>query len=94
MNSLLKCTLIAGGIFVAVCGLIIAVPEPFPHASGSSNGPCVTDWTKCADNRQLLEQHPGIRDACLQAANAEIQYGEPKWPLGALGSFYEGRSIR
>lgn len=54
---------------------------------------CRTDWSKCADNKQLAETFLGTTEAtsaCKKAAADKVRYGSPEWPWLAFSSFYGG----
>src|SRR5438309_4418197 len=53
---------------------------------------CRYDWTKCADNEQLVNQYydwSHVQVECKHTANDRARYGNPDWPWAAFGSFYK-----
>jgi len=55
---------------------------------------CRSDWNKCANNEQLVNNYKDWTLAqvkCKQAANEEARYGDPVWPWLPFGSFYPGK---
>jgi hypothetical protein len=55
---------------------------------------CRSDWTKCTDNAQLVNNYAGwsqVESDCKEAANNEAQYGNPDWPWIPFGMFYKGK---
>lgn len=58
----------------------------------ATNG-CRLNWTKCADNEQLVNnysQWDHVRYHCEQEATDEAKYGTPKWPWYSFGTFLKG----
>jgi len=56
---------------------------------------CRSDWTKCADNEQLVNNYRNWSDVqvdCQYAANERAKYGNPDWPWIPFGSFYAGNN--
>jgi hypothetical protein len=56
---------------------------------------CISDWTKCDSNEQLVKQYSNwshIRVDCKYAANDRAKYGDPVWPWIPFGNFYEGNN--
>jgi hypothetical protein len=54
---------------------------------------CKSDWTKCADNREMANNFDGYHKAeyaCKRQATDLAKYGTPEWPWFAFGSFYPG----
>ncbi|MGH6878607.1 MAG: hypothetical protein ACREHV_14695, partial [Rhizomicrobium sp.] len=82
------------GCMVALLGLVAAFviivaivgsdnSPPTPIGSGPHGAGCNADWTKCADNADLVNNYEGwslIQVECQEAANKEARYGTPKWP--------------
>jgi tetratricopeptide (TPR) repeat protein len=55
---------------------------------------CPSDWTKCADNEQLVNKYSRwihAQVACKMEANSQAKYGDPVWPWLAFSSFYGGK---
>ncbi len=94
---------------VAVLAAVILIIVAFFTASNDSSptiatGPassqdedCSSNWTKCADNEQLVNSYSGwpkVRVDCQQEATAEARYGSPVWPSWPwipFGSFLKGK---
>ena len=56
---------------------------------------CRYDWTKCADNEQLVNHYSDwshVQVECKHTANDRAKYGNPDWPWAAFGSFYKGNN--
>jgi hypothetical protein len=56
---------------------------------------CRSDWTKCADNEQLVNNYRNWSDVqveCKYAANDRAKYGDPVWPWIPFGSFLKGNN--
>lgn len=76
--------------------------EPGGNGVGNSPGPaspaaptCGTDWTKCKDNADLVNNFNGwiyVKSECKDAANQQARYGTPQWPWFSFGSFYKGNN--
>ena len=61
----------------------------------AQDDPCRSDWTKCADNAQLVNHYSDwshVQVECKHAANDGAKYGNPDWPWAAFGSFYKGNN--
>jgi hypothetical protein len=53
---------------------------------------CRSDWTKCADNEQLVNSYSDwslVKVRCKRAANDSAKYGNPDWPWFSFGTFYK-----
>ncbi len=51
---------------------------------------CRSDWTKCADNAQFVNNNSDwwtIKKACKDAANKQVLYDTPIWPSSAFDHF-------
>ncbi len=62
-----------------------------------SNPTCVSDYTKCKDNKELIEKHVNKNDIkpsidCLFAAKKLAKYGEPHFPFMSFCRFIGGNS--
>jgi hypothetical protein len=54
---------------------------------------CSSNWSKCGDNADLVNNWSGISSAqvsCQSEAENRAQYGTPKWPWLSFSSFYPG----
>lgn len=79
-------------LVVLITAWMMFDPSPaIPPQGGSRIGEepitCKSDYKKCADNTELVNNYDGItaaRSACKRAVNDHVQYGEPSW------SWYEG----
>ena len=82
--------LAVGGVFALVkCGERVEDQE---RASPT----CVSDYTKCSDNEDVIEHHkvgvwiqPSL--ACKDIAKRTAKYGEPDLPWQAFGTSFRGR---
>jgi hypothetical protein len=69
-----------------------------PSDSGNADAPsCNSDWHACKDNADLVNHYSGwstLPADCQEKVDAEVQYGEPKWPGfwsgGAFEHFFSG----
>jgi hypothetical protein len=74
------------------------LPETVSAAQPSSaSASCQNDWHACKDDADLVNNYSGwadVRVACQDKVDAEVQYGDPKWPGfwsgGAFSSFIPG----
>ena len=56
---------------------------------------CESDWTKCADNAEIVRSYKGWLDvqvACRIAAIETAKYGTPTWPFVPFQGFSEGKT--
>ena len=56
---------------------------------------CESDWTKCADNAEIVRSYRGWLDvqvACRIAAIEAAKYGTPTWPLVPFQGFSAGKT--
>ncbi|MCG5526833.1 MULTISPECIES: SH3 domain-containing protein [Halorhodospira] len=54
---------------------------------------CHDNWTKCKDNKDLINNYAGITDAqisCERAASELAKYGDPDFPFISFGRFRQG----
>lgn len=54
---------------------------------------CKSDWTKCTDNADLVNNYSGwsyAQVACESEANGLAQYGKPVWPWMSFSTFNKG----
>lgn len=59
------------------------------------NEQCESDWTKCADNAEIVRGYKGWLDvqvACRIAAIETAKHGTPTWPFVPFQSFNEGKT--
>lgn len=59
------------------------------------NEQCESDWTKCADNAEIVHSYKGCLDvqvACRIAAIEAAKHGTPTWPFVPFQSFNEGKT--
>jgi hypothetical protein len=89
-----------GGL-LAILVIVIAVTVVVNHTNQSGNtttaqnDSCRSDWTKCVDNEQLVNQYSDwslVQVRCKRAANDRAKYGSPDWPWLPFGSFYKGNN--
>jgi len=86
------CAVVALGWIVAILAFCSNLP-PRPTRS-SQDEACDANWTKCANNSQLMNTETvpdDIRRKCQEAAEEKSKYGSPQWPQLPFGSFYDGR---
>ena len=85
------------GIFALVALALFAhsfVP-PKDAPTPPKNELCESDWTKCADNAEIVRSYRGWLDvqvACRIAAIEAAKYGTPTWPLVPFQGFSAGRT--
>jgi len=78
-----------GVIFLG--GLILVgsmTGKPTPAAPS-----CKSDWTKCADNSDIVNNYSGMSAAqvdCKLQAEDHATYGTPEWPWLPFSHFYPG----
>jgi hypothetical protein len=56
---------------------------------------CKTDWRKCLDNEQLVNNYSDwtmVQVKCKSAANDRAKFGDPEWPWLPFGTFLTGNS--
>jgi hypothetical protein len=90
-NALL---VIAGGAGVCAVALVVVAGMMSRSAPAPILGNCEADWTKCADNAQLMHT-PAIADdmksKCRESADSQANYRAPLWPADAFATFRSGR---
>lgn len=80
---------------VAAFVLAAIVPKDKSGERETLNPTCVSDWRKCKDNSDLVNNFSNIlsiQSACKRAADDQAKYGTPEWPWLAFSSFYQGAS--
>jgi hypothetical protein len=63
------------------------------ESTQSSSDPCTSDWRKCDNNSDLINNYDGMIDAktdCQLAAEERAKYGEPEWPWVSFGKYKSG----
>ena len=90
------------GCLIIVIGIIglfwWAVSEGEKIREAEKTSPtCVSDYTKCADNKELVERHESNHEVsiaveCAVLAKRLAKYGEPEFPMAPFKSYYPGRS--
>jgi zinc-ribbon domain len=98
---------VAGTIAGLGCGtvmlLIIGLIAWAVHEGGQiqerekANPTCVSDYTKCADNKDVVEHHQSkdrmsMRVKCESAAEDIAKYGKPEFPFLPFSTYRVGRS--
>lgn len=61
--------------------------------TSSSDNPCASDWRKCDNNGDLVNNYDGMTDAkvqCEMTAENMAKYGEPEFPWIAFGTYLKG----
>jgi hypothetical protein len=87
------------GLFVGVSVLVILVLYILVGLVGTSTPvapTCKSDWTKCADNRDMANNFDGwfhVQYGCKTAATDRAKYGTPEWPSFFFSSFYPGTNF-
>jgi hypothetical protein len=76
-------------------GVLLGGKEWFSASSVPSVPSCKTDWTRCTDNADLVNNYSKMIDAkidCQIAANKLATYGTPVWgyAIGIFGKFLRG----
>lgn len=77
-----------GGIVV-----LLLVLAAIGNLVGPPASACASDWTKCADNADLVNHYDGwtsVQSRCEIAAEGEARYGTPKWPMLPFETFLPG----
>jgi hypothetical protein len=85
------CLIVLG--IVVILGIIGSLTPWQTQGTGPHGEGCHTDWTKCADNADLVNNYEGwanVQAECKDAAAQQARFGTPKWPWFAFGSFYPG----
>lgn len=84
-------SLIGVGLIVAVGEILQALPrQPSPPPPPPT---CKTDWSKCTDNRDLMDNNKAMGDAsyqCKVAAAELARYGTPEFSRVPFSTFYIG----
>ncbi len=67
------------------------------EAAEKTNPTCISDYTKCADNKELVERHHSKDDVsitveCKMMAKRMAKYGDPELPWVSFQTYYSGRS--
>lgn len=90
---------LGGLLAISLIVLVFAVFVNHTNQPGSTttvqDDPCRSDWTKCADNGQLVNHYSDwthVQRECKNAANDRAKYGDPDWPWFPFGSFHEGNN--
>ena len=81
-------------VLIFVAGVVNHTNQP-GSTTTAQNDSCRSDWIKCADNEQLVNQYSDwslVEVRCKSAANDQAKYGSPDWPWLAFGSFYKGHN--
>ena len=83
-------------IFLVIIGAIVSVNSGNQTAKPTTqDDSCRSDWMKCADNEQLVNQYldwSDVKSKCKQAANDRAKYGNPDWPWFSFGTFMTGKN--
>lgn len=69
----LLCVLVAG----------IGFAGTWIYPSASEENPCIDDYKKCHNLKELIDLYPPVNDGrirCIVAANNNLKYGAPEWP--------------
>lgn len=81
-------------------GIVVLIVIVFAVLRSGDNGgsvqtlpACQSDWTKCADNADIVNhysRYSNAQVACKLEANKRARYGTPVWPWLAFSSFRVG----
>ena len=69
--------------------------SPKDVSTPPKNELCESDWTKCADNAEIVRSYKAWLDvqvACRIAAIETAKYGTPTWPFVPFQGFTEGKT--
>ena len=83
---------------VALVALALFAHSFVPPKDASTppkNELCESDWTKCADNAEIVRSYKGwlnVQVACRIAAIETAKYGTPTWPFVPFQGFSEGKT--
>ena len=82
------------GMFVGVVLVMFnMLPDNDKYRNSRAETICKTNWTKCTDNADLVNNwhdYYKIRAACKLAADDTAKYGDPEWPSPYFLKFYGG----
>jgi hypothetical protein len=93
-NASIGCTVIF--LALAACAAWVISEGQKIQENEKTNPTCISDYTKCADNEQLVRLHEtkerlSIKVACKIKAKEMAKYGEPELPFLAFSDFPAGR---
>lgn len=81
-------------LVLAAVGVIIAmIVGNNPTTTTPAPPSCANDYTKCADNEDMVNHYEGMataQSACKTKVDDSVRYGEPKWGWVPFGSFRVG----
>lgn len=69
---------------------VMMARQPSEGTGSPAASTCHSDWTECADNRELANNYNNMSDMrfdCETAAKKQARYGTPKFPAYSFGSF-------
>jgi hypothetical protein len=77
---------------------LISIGSMFSSVGRTATVPtCRSDWTKCADNSDMVNNYKGMtvaQDDCMFEATKQAMYGTPEWPWGYhFSHFYRGNDF-
>lgn len=77
--------------------MIVAVEGNRLEEAEKANPTCVSDYTKCKNNQELVEKHKNkdhisLPVECEAAAKRFAKYGEPNFPFIPFGQYFYGSS--
>lgn len=88
-----------GVIMLAVIGFIAyAINEGQKiEEQEAANPTCVSDYKRCADNKDVVQhhnskEHISLAVECEEAAKQAARYGTPEFSFLPFGTYYTGRS--
>ena len=84
---------IAGLSILVLFGLGLGVARVVAHKEDGANSTCKSDWRKCSDNADLINNFSGVsygRARCLAEAKARAKFGAPKFSSPPFGTFRDG----
>lgn len=84
------------GLFIILSAAFLFIVSTGGKRS-SGVEPCASDWEKCTDNEQLVNNwrsYSFVQSACTEAATKGAKYGEPKFPWSPFQTFRTGNSAK
>jgi hypothetical protein len=83
-------------VLITVAVIVNHANEPGSTKSAKDDAKddsCRSEWIKCADNEQLVNQYSDwslVQVRCERAATDQARYGSPDWPWLPFGTFHKG----
>ncbi len=79
-----------GGVIFIILAIVAA---GVAANNGSPATPCHSNWQRCTDNTDLMNNYGSIWSItkdCQRAAENSAKYGTPKFPYSSFGSYLKG----